>query len=750
MTVAARRPLPISRLRILDAGNGLPTAAAARLFHDAGATVLRVRRPGPDPFAELYPAQPLWARDWAEVDPSDVPGLLDSIDVLLVGGEDHPEAGTAPRPGEPDVQELTTRHPRLVVVEVGGYVPGTADPTPATDLLVQARTGFVFEQFGDSPTQVAFAPPLYGAALLATIGAWAALHRRRRSGRGQRVRVSLQQGLALFWPHLWLTAERPDAAFDAVPPRDVKHLVFRCADGGFVQIVLGVPQAVAKVHRVLGIPGPVDPDDRGVPSLARGAENYFADREVLGRHIARFPRDELVEAFAAVGIAAEPVLAPGECLDDPQVRAAGLVAFGPDGHRYPAGPVGLTTVASGTAGAEPAGTVMSCVPGDDAPPLAGIRILDLGNWVAGPFASKLLADLGADVIKIEPPSGLSNLTGLRNTLTSNRGKRSIVVDIKTTEGRELVRRLATTADAVHHNFRLGVAERLGVDAAALRQGRPDLAYLHTTAYGATGPRADRSGFDMVMQALCGHEVRAGGEGEEPLWYRSPFVDYCTGALGAIGLLAALYERAETGAAVDVHTSLLGAAMFLRGELVRRPDGSVAGAAVLAADRCGFHPARSLYRAADGWIAVDARGERMSAALTAALGLGDLGPSAGWGPGEHRALGAAIGGRTCDEVLSTLAAAGVWATRCAGDALAAMLADEPARRAHLVISTPDRRFGRVTGCFGPLIGFSDWAPDPAAFRPAPLSGEHTREVLAEAGFSDDERTCLERDRVVLSL
>src|SRR5690606_18187835 len=112
---------------------------------------------------------------------------------------------------------------------------------------------------------------------------------------------------------------------------------------------------------------------------------------------------------------------------------------------------------------------------------------------------------------------------------------------------------------------------------------------------------------------------------------------------------------------------------------------------------------------------------------------DLGPHTSWGPEAHRAIGAAISRRTCDDVLGVLAAAGVWATRCAGDALTAMLADEAAHRAHLVISTADRRFGRVTGCFGPLIDFSDWGPDPAGFRPAPLSGEHTHEVLAEAGF-----------------
>ncbi|MEU0481399.1 CoA transferase [Streptosporangium sp. NPDC006013] len=741
MSRVVQRPGSITRLRVLEAGSGLPTAIVARLLHDSGATVLRAARTGPDPFGERYPALRSWSRDWTEVDAGNgMDDALASVDVLLVGAEDHPDAGP---PARLELAELACRHPRLVVLEIGGYVRGTNDPTPAVDLLVQARTGFVFEQFSDRPTQLAFAPSLYGAALLGTIGVWAALHARRRTGRGGRVRVSMQQGLALFWPHLWLSAEHPDQAFDTVPPRDVKHLVLRCADGGYLQIVLGVPGAVARVHRVLGIPGPVDPADRGVPSLARGAENYFADRDLFSRYAARFPRDELVEAFAVAGVPVEPVLAPGEFFDDPQVLAAGLVATAPDGREYPAGPVDLS-VAGDPPAAQPAPRRVRC--GESAP-LAGLRIIDLGNWVAGPFASKLLADLGADVIKVEPPTGLSNLTGIRNTLTSNRGKRSIVVDMKTPEGHEIVRRLAATADAVHHNFRPGVAERLGVDAASLRECRPGLVYLHTTAYGRTGPRALRGGFDMVMQALCGHEVRAGGKGNEPLWYRAPFVDYCAGALGAIALLSALYERDATGAPVDAHTSLLGAAMFLRGELVREPDGSIAGAAVLSADRTGFHPTEALYRAADGWLAVAAYGESMAAALSDALELTGLGPPSKWNEEAAHAIGTAIGRLTCDDALSLLGAAGVWATRCTGDAFAAMLADDAAHRSGLVISAPDPRYGRVTGCFGPLIGFSGWTPDPDGFRSAPLSGEHTAALLAEAGYSADERARLERDGIV---
>ncbi|MGF7237470.1 MAG: CoA transferase, partial [Frankia sp.] len=647
MTRSEGRAPGIAGLRVLEAGNGISTAIVGRLFHAAGAHVLRIAKAGPDPFAALYPSLSCWARDWETVAAHEAGTRLDSIDVLVVGGEDHPDAHP---PFDVEIAEVAARHPRLVVARIAGYVPGTVDTTPAVDLLVQARTGLAFEQFTDQPTQIAFAPTVYGAGLLATIGAWAALHHRRATGRGQLVDVSLEQGEALFWPHLWLAADRPDAAFLAVPPRDVRHLIFSCADGGHIQFVLGVPGALAKVHAVLGIPGPVDPDDRGAPRPERGPEHYFADRDLLARYVATFPRDALVKALAAVGIAAEPVLVPGMCWDDEQVRAAGLIVADEQGREHVAAPIEMACrpvadprpplVATGTVGA-------------GHPPLAGVRVVDLGNWVAGPFASKLLADLGADVISVEPPTGLSHLTGLRNTWASNRGKRSICVDLKTPAGRDILKRVVATADAVHHNFRPGVAERLGVDAVSLRESRPDLVSAHTTAYGQTGPKARSSGFDMVMQALCGHEARAGGRCNEPVWYRTPFVDYGAGALGAVGLLSALYEQAENGVAVDVHTSLLAAAMFVRGEMVRDPDGCLRGMSMLAGDRRGFHPAEALYRGRDGWIAVAARGQRMADALLAALGLRSDRSVVDWSTEEHDAIAAATSTWGCDELLTRL-------------------------------------------------------------------------------------------------
>lgn len=682
---------------VLLAGRGLPVAVAGRLLAGAGAQIIRVADPTDAAVVARYPALRHWWDGWETVSAEHAGRRLAAADVVLTGGE------TIPGAADPDLAATADQ----VVVEVAAYVPGTADPTPADDLLVQARTGFVFEHFSDRPTRIAFGPAVYGAGLLATLAAWSGLLQRRRTGSGSRARVSMEQGLALFWPHLWMASDRPNPDFDKIPPLDVRHLVFECRDGRHVQFVMGVPGAVAKVHRALEIPGEVDPADRGVPDATRGPDSYFGDRPLLEPYVRRLDSEVVVARLKAAGIAAEPVLAPGAALADPQVRHQGLVETDHTGHEQVAQPVRYQPHPA------PGPVRHPDTGGND--PLSGIRVVDIGNWVAGPFASKLLADLGAEVISVDPPTGLSNLTGMRNVLATNRGKKSVVLDLKSEDGRAQLHRLLDGSDVLMHNMRVGAAERLGLDQDRVREQHPDLVYLQTSAYGESGPKATDSGFDMVMQALCGHEMRAGGVGNEPLWYRSPFIDYASGALGAIGILAGLYQRATTGAGIDVHVSLLASALFLRSE---------GGAGLLDAERLGFTPLERLYRTRDGWIALVIREPAARAALADVLGLeSDTAAEADW----REAIANWAGDRAGADVVATVEAAGGWAVPCRRGAFDLLRADPAARAAHLVIETEDKRFGTVTGCFGPLINFEGWAPA-RPFPPAPLLGEHNDELL----------------------
>ncbi|MET0497930.1 MAG: SDR family NAD(P)-dependent oxidoreductase [Steroidobacteraceae bacterium] len=703
-----------ANLLVLDLGLGMSAALVSKFMHEQGAGVVRIAPPTGDPFDTIYPAHRSWRSNASFVAADRLDELLATADVCLVGGEDFPGLDW-----KFDVQAIAAAHPRLVVLDLAAHL---SDATHAVDLLMQARTGLSFEQFSARPVCFAVRLPTYGAALLGLLGIWAALFERTRSGAGQVVTTTMQQGTALFWSPFWMKADNADAAFNTITPKDVRHLIFQCADGDYVQFAMGVPGAVRKLYQVLGIDAAVDPEDRGNPRPNAPIDKYFGDRELIAPQIRKWRRAELVKALQGAGLAAEAVLEPGECWADAQVEHNGILQTNAQDVRFVGSPVGVRPSESHRPMPPHAAA---------ATPLAGIRILDLGNFVAGPFASRLLSSLGADVIKIDPPGGAATISGYRTVYASNCGKRSLCVDMKTPAGRELLLQLCATADVVHHNFRVGVAERLGVDSMSLRQVNPRLIVAQTTAYGGAGPKAANPGFDMVMQALAGHEVHAGGEGNPPLWYRSPFVDFATGALGAIGILVGLVRRQTQARAADVDISLLDTALFLMSELIGHADGRFSGVSRLDPAQTGFHPAESLYQARDGWIAVAARDADSAQRLADALLLW-LPPRSQWGAGERRLIAASIRDRSTKDILSLLRAAGVWAERCVEDGWSALVDDEVARDKGLVVEVDDPHYGRVVGCLGSLVNFS--RSEAGAARSAPRLGQHSEEVLLELGYS----------------
>lgn len=271
---------------------------------------------------------------------------------------------------------------------------------------------------------------------------------------------------------------------------------------------------------------------------------------------------------------------------------------------------------------------MSDRPGQ--PPLSGIRVIEVGNYMAAPFCTMQLADLGAEVIKVEHPEGgdqvrqSAPLIGGEGSafMRLNRNKRSIALDLKTEQGKEVFRKLAGTADVVVENLRPGTMTDLVLDYDVLRQINPALIYVAASGWGQDGPLRDRPGMDIMAQARSGLMSITGTPGGDPVKVGVPVADLVCALYGALAAVAALYARRETGAGQFIDVSLLEAgvslavweaASFFATGAIPQPSGSAHQSAA---------PYQA-FRAADGWLTIGATTKFNWAALCRTLGLDSL-------------------------------------------------------------------------------------------------------------------------------
>ena len=268
---------------------------------------------------------------------------------------------------------------------------------------------------------------------------------------------------------------------------------------------------------------------------------------------------------------------------------------------------------------------------DDAPPLAGLRVLDLTTFLSGPFCTQVLADLGADVVKVEPPAGDSSrhipphFVGEDSAyfLANNRTKRSVAVDMREAGGQALVRELIGHVDVVVENFRPGVPARLGLDIDALRAARPELIWASITGFGLDGPWAGRPAYDMIVQALSGVMSLTGEPGRPSVRLGIPAGDTVAGLYAAVAINAALAERARTGRGRHVDVGMLDCQLAM---LSYQSAYALIGGASPGPQGAGHDsiPTYRAFTAGDGrQMAVTANTERMWKGLCRALGREDL-------------------------------------------------------------------------------------------------------------------------------
>jgi crotonobetainyl-CoA:carnitine CoA-transferase CaiB-like acyl-CoA transferase len=393
-------------------------------------------------------------------------------------------------------------------------------------------------------------------------------------------------------------------------------------------------------------------------------------------------------------------------------------------------------------------------------PLAGVKVVELSHIMAGPVCGLMLADLGADVIKVEKiPGGDDTRRAVPPKIGDesaafmmmNRNKRGIAIDLKTSGGIEAMRRLLRDADVLIENHRRGTMERLGLGYESLKKVNPGLIYCAVSGFGRTGPYADRGGFDLIAQGMSGlMSITGEGPGRPPVKVGAPVTDITAGILAAMGVLAAYVHRLKTGEGQVVDTSLFEAgivhtywqsAICLATGVPPGPMGSA-------------HPLNAPYQAfptADGWINVGAANQRNWEKLADALGAEALKSDERFRTNADRMANLAALTALLDEKFRMRPTA-EWLTRLeaagvpAGPVLsvAEMHADPQARAREMVVRVEHSGVGPVETIGAPV----KLSATPASVRRgAPRFGEHTREVLRAHGYTDAEIDRMVKDGAV---
>ena len=378
--------------------------------------------------------------------------------------------------------------------------------------------------------------------------------------------------------------------------------------------------------------------------------------------------------------------------------------------------------------------------------LEGIKILSFTHFLQGPSAVQMLADLGADVVKVEPPTGAWERTWTGSDayldgvsvffLLGNRNQRSITLDLRNGEARKIVHRLVGEADVLVENYRPGVMKRLGLDYPTLREINPRLVYCSCTGYGSDGPHVKLPGQDLLLQAMSGLAALSGAGDGPPVPTGAAIVDQHAAVLAAFGVLAALFARTKTGRGRMVESNLLNAALDLQME----PFGYYLNTGPLWARTTPCigsrtHPAPyGIYRTADGWIAIS-----LSTMDKLAMGLGmpelaqyTAADQVGRRDEINQIVHARMAQRTTEEWMSSFDASDIWYAPVNEYPDVERDPQVAWNRVIMEFEHPDA--GKVRLLAHP-VRYDGQAP--ALRRAPPRLGEHTREVLREAGYSDAE-------------
>ena len=778
-------------IKVLDLSWGIAGPMTGMLLGDHGADVTRIERPQGDPFADML-GYKVWHRGKKnavlDLKSDDDLGLFKK----LVADADVVIESMSPGKTKSlsiDFETLAQLNPRLIYCSITGY--GEDDDRAGYDALVAASSGLQWEQRGwpegalyhmaglddpfaeaveinpdwvqganrEGPLHVASKWPSMGAFFSAITGISAALFAREKTGRGQKVSTSLMQGALACGSGVWQRADDNDAQgfntwiMGAASPKG--H--FKCKDGKWLHNWVPNPRFILEASRGKELDASPDltvqndPDRFGIGPEELLVMTHY--QPILAEAVAKFNCDDWVKAAEDAGMTMQPCRSIEESLTDSLLIDDNCVVTVDDPELGPINQVGVTYrlersqgEVQGPARATGADTeavkaYASSLP-DPSPqklpatptgkgPLDGIRVLDLGLAIAGPFGCQLLADMGADVIKANTLwDGYWHNTHI--AFMANRDKRSLALMLKHPKGLEALKKVIATCDVVQHNMRYPAVERLGLDYATLSKEHPRLIYCHSRGF-EEGPRKNLPGNDQTGACLSGiqHEDGALHDGGHPVWSLTSLGDTGNGFLTAVGICNALMERERTGKGQFIDTSIINACLLNTSYAVAKPDGSTVDRPRIDKDQFGYGDYYRLYQCADGkWIQIAAINDAHRKAFDGLAGDDKV---------------AAFAKHSADQLMSDLAKAGVPAAISDGEASRRLFDNDDYKKRGWTAEYQHPHVGKLE-----QIGISYSLSDtpPSIGTPPLIVGDETQAILKEVGYSEEDILAMANESAIL--
>ncbi|MBH0084034.1 CoA transferase [Salinibacterium sp. SWN167] len=748
----------LADIRVLDLSTGIAAPVASMFLGDFGADVIKVASPEPDVYDSL-PGAAVWNRNkrsvvidsTVEADRDWLVAAIGNADVCILGAADSLAAWG------PEVESAAAANIRLIELRMPPYLDGYAPWEGESNGLLAAYGGQAMRQSSVAGGPIETMSPylLYIHGVWAAACLVAALVERTVSGLGQVVTVTGVQGLIeATVTAMSVDPTLPDPSMKVGPAgRHPTYRQFRCSDGTWISCGALGPKFETGLLKALGLDDILaDPRIDGVSARMALTENFEWCLPKLVDAFASRTREESLALLSSIGIPCGPAMSREEWLDHPQIRGIGMRVEIDDPARgrvvMPGSAINLTRTPARfdrhapSHGEHNGATPWSARPVSEEPaprfvegPLAGFRVLNMGTFVASPYAGFLLKELGADVIKVEPLTG-DPFRG--SGYAYNRGMRSLAIDLKSEAGQGAFHRLVKVSDVVIDGMRPGVMSSLNIDYEKLAEINQNIVTMSLSAYGEGGPLSQAPGVDMVVQAMSGMMTSWGGE-DDPVANTIAINDVTAAALSALTCVLALYDRQQTGRGQRTWDSLAAVSVFLQmGDMVKydgRPE-----LAVGRSDLRGLSPVQSYYETSDGWIYVDSTLVKGGpAAATSMLVFAELinsDTSSGDMDAVRESLAKSLRELTSEEAVAAVSAAGLRAVQARP--LSSVLRDPrllDAEAVH-VRTADDKSSFMMTARYA---GFS------RTQRRGPLSpdgvGQSTVAVLTEAGFDDDEITAL---------